>query len=79
MPLSKDCRSQIFQLILPASDTGTGGPGGPLAPPIFCRSVNLYLNRGGQIIINLLLLAPPMFSPSGITACKRRRPQIILP
>ena len=76
MPLSKECRSQIFQLILPASDTRTGG--GHWPPQYFADQLTLF-EPGRADYPHLLLLAPTMFSPSGITACKRRRPQINLP
>jgi hypothetical protein len=50
-----------------------GGPGGPLAPPIFGRAVNPIPTGGGQIIPHLLLLAPQNFSPSGITDLEKKQ------
>ena len=44
-----------------------GGPGGPLAPPIFGRSVNPIWTGGGQIIPTYYYWPPQYFSPSGIT------------
>ena len=41
------------------SDAGTGGPGGPLAPPIFGRSVNPIPTRGGQTIPPYYYGPPP--------------------
>ena len=47
-----------------------GGPGGPLAPPIFGRSVNPIPTGGGQIMPTISTGPPQSFSPSGITALK---------
>ena len=44
-----------------------GGPGGPLAPPIFGRSVNPIRTGGGQIIPTYYYWPLQCFSPSGIT------------
>ena len=49
-----------------------GGPGGPLAPPIFGRSVNPIQTGGGQIIPTYYYWHPQCFSPSGITALNRQ-------
>ena len=38
-----------------------GGPGGPLAPPIFGRSVNPVQTRGGQIIPTFYYWPPVVF------------------
>ena len=42
-------------------------PGGPLAPPIFGRSVNPIPTGGGQIIPTYYYWPPQCFSPSGST------------
>ena len=42
-------------------------PGGPLAPPILCRSVD-PIHTGGGHIIPTYYYCPPIFTPSGITA-----------
>ena len=50
------------------SDAGTRGPGGATGPPIFGRLVNPIPTMGGRFYsTHPLLLAPPFFSPSGIT------------
>jgi hypothetical protein len=59
--------SQISPLSL-AVVPEPGGPGGPLAPPIFGRSVNPIPTGGGQIIPTYYYWPPQSFSPSGITA-----------
>ena len=41
------------------SDAGTGGARGPLAPPIFGRSVNPIQTGGGQIIPTYYYCPPP--------------------
>ena len=57
-----------WEQIIPASDAGTGGgAGGPLAPPIFDRSVNPIPTGEGQIIPTYYYWPPQCFSPSGIT------------
>ena len=42
-------------------------PGGPLAPQYL---TDHYSNKGKADYPHLLLLAPPMFSPSGITVLR---------
>ena len=44
-----------------------GGPGGPLAPPIFGRSVNPIQTGGAQTVPTYYFWPPQYFSPSGIT------------
>ena len=58
----------ISLAILPAVMPELGGPGGPLVPPIFGRSVNPIPTGGGQIIPTYYYWHPQCFSPSGITA-----------
>ena len=41
--------------------TGTGGPGGPLAPSIFGRSVNPIQTGGGQIMPTITTGPPKVF------------------
>ena len=49
------------------SGAGIWGPGGPLALPIFSRSVNPIPTGGGQIMPSNYYWNPQIFSPSGIT------------
>ena len=44
-----------------------GGPGGPLAPPIFGRSVNPIPTGEGRLSLTITTGTPQCFSPSGIT------------
>ena len=47
--------------------TGTGGPGGPLAPSIFGRSVKPIQTGEGRLSPPITTGPPQCFSPSGIT------------
>jgi len=49
-----------FYLIV-GSGAGTRGPGGPLAPPIFGRSVNPIQTGGGQIMPTTTTGPPKVF------------------
>ena len=50
-----------------------GGPGGPLAPPIFFRSVNPTETGEGRFSPPITTGPPPQcFSPSGITVSVQR-------
>ena len=58
------------------SDAGTGWPGGPLAPPIFGRSVHPILTGEGRLSPPITTATPKMFSPSSITEIRDFGPKL---
>ena len=76
--LSNQWRINLIRMISQRPSPLHRCAGGPLTPQYFADQLTLF-EPGRADYPHLLLLAPPMFSPSDITACKKRRPQIILP